>query len=80
MVEMDRVPSDSQIHQLSSGVTITTPIQRDDEVRYITATTLPCHVTRIEDRGRESRWLRFVLNEGRNRQIRRMVEAVGLEV
>ncbi len=44
---MDRVPSDSQIHQLSSGVSITTPIQRDDGVRYITATTRPCHVSRI---------------------------------
>ncbi len=39
----------------------------------------PCHVT-VEDNTTENQLLRFVLHEGRNRQIRRMCEQVGLFV
>jgi pseudouridine synthase len=47
--------------------------------------TAPARVGRVDNTpwGRASRgqmWLRFVLHEGRKRQIRRMCEAVGLEV
>lgn len=37
----------------------------------------PCNVT-VEDDSTENQLLRFVLHEGRNRQIRRMCEQVGL--
>jgi len=75
------------------GVEITTPIQRDNsEEKLITAKTLPCYVKRIKSNINTqqdsssststsySRKVEFTLIEGRNRQIRRMAEAVGLEV
>jgi 23S rRNA pseudouridine2605 synthase len=39
----------------------------------------PRSVRRIEDRGKHS-WLEIVLTEGKNREVRRLLEAVGLQV
>jgi 23S rRNA pseudouridine2604 synthase len=58
--------SDSQIAKLRAGVDI-----GDDE----RGLTLPCEVVRIDARS-----ARITLKEGRNRQIRRMAEALGLNV
>lgn len=92
MVETDRVPTDYQIAQLASGVVITTPIQRDSgsnegsrttRTATVTAKTLPCKVQRTSfynGRNYGGKLLEFTLIEGRNRQIRRMAEAVGLAV
>ena len=78
--------------QLAAGVTITTVAQSDGRAKPLTAPTLPCVVERdAAPAGRDAapagrananrspavRALRFVLREGRNRQIRRMCEAVG---
>lgn len=79
VVTTDRRASDAQIARLASGVTITTVAQRDGTAKTLTAPTLPCTVERAETRAEPKR-LRFVLTEGRNRQIRRMCTAVGLEV
>ena len=66
---------------------ITTVAQRDGRAKPLTAPTLPCVVERDVGRGAEAgrsaeagRTLRFVLREGRNRQIRRMCSALGLTV
>lgn len=77
-VEFNVVPTDYQICQLQQGVTITTPNQRDNGIKFISAKTLPCECTRVG--GVKSKQVKIILKEGRNRQIRRMAEAVGLEV
>lgn len=77
LVELDKTPSDQQIKQLADGVVITTISQRE-KAKPITAKTRPCKVHRIGDT--VSRKLEFVLKEGRNRQIRKMVEAIGCNV
>ena len=44
-------------------------------VRLEEGTTLPCRITRVN-----ARCIRMILTEGKNRQIRRMVEDIGLQV
>ena len=61
--------SDEQIDTLASGVDI------DSDGRL----TLPCDVFVIE-RKEDRTVLNFIIHEGRNRQIRKMCEKVGLEV
>eukprot|EP00908_Phaeocystis_cordata_P006707 Transcript_17324.p3 GENE.Transcript_17324~~Transcript_17324.p3 ORF type:complete len:311 (-),score=83.99 Transcript_17324:364-1233(-) len=63
--------SDAQVARLAAGVTITTVAQRDGRAKPLTAPTLPC----VVERGEGLTSLRFVLQEGRNRQIRRMCAA-----
>jgi len=81
-VEVDRAVSDAAVQTLRDGVVIATTQQRDG-IETV-APTLPCEVTRITPafpsgtRGVDA--LRFVLREGRNRQIRKMCAAVGTEV
>ena len=41
--------------------------------------TLPCDIF-VTERKADRTFLRFIINEGRNRQIRKMCEAVGLDV
>uniref|UniRef100_A0A7S1U5Z8 RNA-binding S4 domain-containing protein n=1 Tax=Phaeomonas parva TaxID=124430 RepID=A0A7S1U5Z8_9STRA len=79
LVRTKRRVDDSAINALRRGVVISTPVQRDGRgpAKVITAKTKPCTVTRS---GRDAQQLRFVLTEGRNRQIRRMVAKVGNEV
>lgn len=59
--------SDEQINTMSSGVVI-------DNRK-----TLPCDIF-VTERKADRTFLRFIINEGRNRQIRKMCEAVGLKV
>lgn len=66
-VLVDRDLSDGDIQQLSHGVLL-------DGKK-----TAPATVERLR-RGPEGVWFRFVIHEGRKRQIRRMVESLGREV
>jgi len=76
--------TDAHILQLAAGIVITTKARKDGGFADVTAKTLPCTVQRIcidATTGTGTRAaLRFVLGEGRNRQIRRMCTAVGIEV
>ena len=60
--------NEDQLSRLMSGVEL------DDGVK-----TLPCTVEVLSE-APDRTVLRFVIKEGRNRQIRRMCSAVGLEV
>ena len=75
--------------RLSAGIVITTTAQREGQAVPVTAVTSPCVVERLEAHSSPADsshaeaaegTLRFVLEEGRNRQIRRMCAALGLEV
>jgi pseudouridine synthase len=80
-VEVDRAVSDAAVQTLRDGVVIATTQQRDG-IETV-APTLPCEVTRITPASKGTHGvdaLRFVLREGRNRQIRKMCAAVGTEV
>ncbi len=68
LVKVSGLMSDEVITQLASGVRM----KRGDEAR-------PLALRRTEDRGKYT-WLEIVLTEGKNREVRRMVEAVGFKV
>ena len=68
MVKSSGLMSDELIAQLNAGV----EMKRGDFAR-------PVSVVRREDRGKYT-WLDIVLTEGKNREVRRMMEAVGFVV
>jgi pseudouridine synthase len=68
LVKVSGLMSDEVIAQLASGVRM----KRGDEAK-------PYSVRRTEDRGKYT-WLEIILTEGKNREVRRMVEAVGFKV
>ena len=87
-----RAPSDDEINLLSEGVVISTEVQKDNNNAngttkqkkiQVSAKTLPCKIRRISSSGGGgdlSNILEFTLVEGRNRQIRKMIETLGLRV
>ncbi len=68
LVKTSGLISDEGIEKLSAGV----QMKRGDWAT-------PQLVRRIEDRGKYT-WLEVVLAEGKNREVRRMIEAVGFKV
>merc|ERR1711971_294108 len=76
----------SVLNKLRDGVVITTETVRNGRRKKLTASTHPCRVTQINknrilsNNHNSCRWLRIVLEEGRNRQIRKMIKAVGYHV
>ncbi len=67
-VKLNAIMSDQAIALLNSGV----EMKRGDRAQ-------PVSVRRLEDRGKYT-WLDVVLTEGKNREVRRMMEAVGFKV
>jgi len=72
-VDLDKAPAPADVRSLAAGVEISTRQQRGGVT--VTAMTRPCTVKYLG-----GRTLLFVLEEGRNRQIRKMCKAVGYEV
>src|SRR5690348_16095459 len=68
LVKTSGLLSDETIAQLAAGV----EMKRGDRAQ-------PLSVRRTEDRGKYT-WLEIVLTEGKNREVRRMIEAVGFKV
>jgi 23S rRNA pseudouridine2605 synthase len=68
LVKLSGLLDDATLARLAQGVAMS----RGDFAR-------PESVRRIEDRGKYT-WLEVVLTEGKNREVRRMVEAVGYKV
>jgi len=66
LVKANAIVSDELIAQMEGGV----ELKRGDRAK-------PVSVRRVEDRGKYS-WLEIVLTEGKNREVRRLLEAVGL--
>ena len=67
LVKANMLVSDEVLAQLAQGI----ELKRGDWAQ-------PQSVRRVEDRGKYS-WLEIVLTEGKNREVRRLLEAVGLE-
>ena len=68
LVKTNALLSDDVLARLNAGV----EMKRGDFAR-------PEIVRRLEDRGKYT-WLEVVLTEGKNREVRRMIEAVGFKV
>jgi pseudouridine synthase len=68
LVKTSGILSDETVTGLNAGV----EMKRGDWAS-------PISVRRVEDRGKYS-WLEVVLAEGKNREVRRMIEAVGFKV
>jgi 23S rRNA pseudouridine2605 synthase len=68
LVKASGMMSDDLVARLAAGV----EMKRGDFSR-------PLRVRRVEDRGKYT-WLEVVLTEGKNREVRRMIEAVGFKV
>jgi 23S rRNA pseudouridine2605 synthase len=67
LVKANTLASNELVASLAQGV----DLKRGDRAQ-------PHSVRRIEDRGKYS-WLEIVLTEGKNREVRRLLEAVGLK-
>ena len=67
-VQVGAIPSPSALEALQRGV----ETERGEVLR--------CKQVRILREGEKNAWLEILLDEGKNRQIRRMLDALGLEV
>ena len=68
LVKLNGLMNEETLAKLNAGV----KMKRGDLAR-------PESVRRVEDRGKYT-WLEAVLTEGKNREVRRMIEAVGFKV
>ena len=80
VVCLDRPAREEDLRTLREGVVISTPVRRDKVDRIVTARTLPCDVRFVGGKETRNAAVAITLREGRNRQIRRMFDAVGYVV
>jgi 23S rRNA pseudouridine2457 synthase len=79
LVQVERVPSPGALESLRRGIVLRDgPTRPAEVVRLDEAPALPDRAVPIRFRKNvPTAWLRLVLREGRNRQVRRMTAAVG---
>jgi 23S rRNA pseudouridine2457 synthase len=79
LVQVERIPSDEALDALRNGVALNDgPTLPADVALLVEAPPLPDRPVPIRYRKNvPTVWLRMVLREGRNRQVRRMTAAVG---
>lgn len=77
-VQVERIPDDDALKRLRRGVVLRGTRTRPAGVRLLAEPTLPERSVPIRFRRTvPTAWLEIVLNEGMNRQVRRMTAAVG---
>jgi 23S rRNA pseudouridine2457 synthase len=77
-VQVEAIPAPASLDKLASGVIIQGFRTKPAQVRYIPAPDLPQRIPPIRVRRQiPTCWLEIALQEGKNRQIRRMTAAIG---
>ena len=79
LVQVERIPDESTLHHLQDGVVVGGKRTRSARVRLLReAPTLPARPVPIRFRKHvPTAWLELTIQEGMNRQVRRMTAAVG---
>jgi 23S rRNA pseudouridine2457 synthase len=78
LAQVERSPSPTALDRLVAGVELRDGISRAVRASLIEAPTLPPRDPPIPPRHRAaSKWVKIVLTTGKNRQLRRMLAAVG---
>ncbi len=79
LVQIERLPDETAIKALRKGVTLNDGLTRPAEVECLSEPPdLPDRPVPIRFRKNvPTAWLRLIIREGRNRQVRRMTAAVG---
>jgi pseudouridine synthase len=80
-VKLSGAITDHQITLLSDGIDIPVEVKRKNQIQHsMVFRTAPCEIRRLPGHPDTETTIQVTLTEGKNRQIRKMVKAVGLRV